>query len=222
LLRVIDTWAELHRELIDRYQWVQIFENRGALMGCSNAHPHGQVWAIDHVPGEAEREAVSQREYHRRNGSSLLLDYLDGEQALGQRLICSNEHWSIVVPYWAVWPFETLLIAREPTPDISRLDADQRSALADILQRLLGGYDALFSVPFPYSFGWHSAPQGVSGDHWQLHAHFFPPLLRSATVRKFIVGYEMLAEPQRDVTAEYASEILRRMMGHDNARGPTK
>ncbi|GJM14658.1 MAG: galactose-1-phosphate uridylyltransferase [Pseudohongiella sp.] len=211
LLDVIDTWAEQYCDLITAHQWVQIFENRGAMMGCSNPHPHGQIWAVDHLPMEGEKELASQRDYHQRHGNSLLLDYIEKEAELDARVVCSNDQWVVVVPYWAVWPYETMLVAKQPTAHLGELDTAQRTALAAIMQQLLRTYDAIFAAPFPYSFGWHNAPKEVGAQGWQLHAHFYPPLLRSATVRKFMVGYEMLAEPQRDVTPEYASEILQNL-----------
>ena len=208
--RVVDLWAEQSRELGERFSWVQIFENRGDLMGASNPHPHGQIWATDTLGAIALREDAQQREYYERNGSSLLHDYVREEERRGERTVVENRSWLAVVPYWAVWPFETLLLPKAPVRKLPDLDSAQRGDLADILARLLTKYDNLFEVSFPYSMGWHGAPfKGEAGWHWQLHAHFFPPLLRSATVKKFMVGYEMLAEPQRDITAEQAAARLR-------------
>lgn len=207
---VIDTWIAQSLELGARYRWVQIFENKGELMGCSNPHPHGQIWASDRLPNEVQKEDRRQRRYLEENGVSLLVDYALEELRREERVVVSNLEWVVVVPYWAVWPFETLLVPRRPLGRIDGLDVSQRGALAEILRDLTGRYDRLFETPFPYSMGWHGAPMG-DGDygHWQLHAHFYPPLLRSATVRKFMVGYELLGEPQRDLTPEAAAARLR-------------
>jgi UDPglucose--hexose-1-phosphate uridylyltransferase len=207
---VVDAWAGQCEELGAAYRWVQVFENRGDLMGASNPHPHGQIWALDALPNEPAKEDRHQGSYFSRRGSPLLLDYLEREASLGRRVVVMNDHWVAVVPFWAIWPFETLLLPRRHVSRLPDLCAAERDALADLLKRLLTRYDRLFEAPFPYSMGWHGAPGGV-GDfgHWQLHAHCYPPLLRSATVRKFIVGYELLAEAQRDLTPERAAERLR-------------
>jgi UDPglucose--hexose-1-phosphate uridylyltransferase len=211
--RVVDAWAEQVIELGEQWRWVQVFENRGAMMGASNPHPHGQIWAGDILPTEPDKEDREQRRYYYQHSSPLLLDYLDLELAQRERIVVENEHWLAVVPFWAVWPFETLLLPKRRVLRLPDLDDAQRHALADILKRLLVRYDNLFEASFPYSMGWHGAPTGpdLGQDmgHWQLHAHFYPPLLRSATVRKFMVGYEMLGEPQRDITAEQAAARLR-------------
>ncbi|CAJ0998699.1 Galactose-1-phosphate uridylyltransferase [Sodalis praecaptivus] len=207
---VIATWREQSAELGKTYPWVQVFENKGAAMGCSNPHPHGQIWANSFLPNEAERENRLQREYYRQQGSSLLLDYAARELADGARTVVETRHWLAVVPYWAAWPFETLLLPKRPIQRLPDLDDESSADLALALKKLTSRYDNLFQCSFPYSMGWHGAPF-TDGDHahWQLHAHFYPPLLRSATVRKFMVGYEMLAETQRDLTAEQAAERLR-------------
>lgn len=212
--RVVDTWAAETEILSRDWQWVQVFENKGDVMGCSNPHPHGQVWASASLPNEIAKEDRMQREYHRLNSSQLLLDYARREADLKERVIVQNAHWISVVPYWAVWPFEALLLPLERVGRLPDLDDRQRDALSEVLQKLLVRYDNLFQTSFPYSMGWHGAPYvdgGVAGglSHWQLHAHFYPPLLRSATVKKFMVGYEMLAEPQRDLTPEAAAARLR-------------
>jgi UDPglucose--hexose-1-phosphate uridylyltransferase len=206
---VVDVWAEQTTELGREYTWVQVFENKGELMGCSNPHPHGQVWALDVVPTEPAKEDATQRAHCERKGSALLLDYAAAEEQHAERVVVANEHWLAVVPFWAVWPFETLLLPRRHVLRMPELSDRERAALADLLKRLLSGYDNLFATSFPYSMGWHGAPFG-DGDwsHWQLHAHVLPPLLRSASVRKFMVGYEMLGEPQRDLTAEQAAQML--------------
>ncbi len=211
---VVDVWAEQADDLGRTYRWVQVFENKGATMGCSNPHPHGQVWATDFLPAEPEREDQCQMAHFSARRTPLLLDYLDGEQTARERIVVQNEHWTVVVPWWAMWPFETLAMPTAHTRRLSDLNADQRRSLAAILKALLTAYDRLFATSFPYTMGWHGAPTADSGpcDHWQLHAHFYPPLLRSATVRKFMVGYEMLAEAQRDITAEQAAERLRNLV----------
>jgi len=208
--RVIEVWAEQITELGQRYRWVQVFENKGAMMGSSNPHPHGQIWAGDALPNEPAKEDREQCAYLQEHGRPMLLDYADLEAQRQERIVVENEHWLAVVPYWAVWPFETLLLPRHHTLHLPDLDNTQRDALAGILKRLLTRYDNLFEVSFPYSMGWHGAPtDGQAHPHWQVHAHFYPPLLRSATVKKFMVGYEMLAEAQRDLTAEQAAARLR-------------
>lgn len=207
---VVDLWAGQVADLGRTYRWVQVFENKGEVMGSSMPHPHGQVWAQTALPNEAAKEDLNQRAYHARYGAPLLLDYAAQETARGERVIVANDHWLVVVPYWAVWPFETLLLPRRHVLRLPDLTGAERDALADILKRHLTKYDNLFEISFPYSMGWHGAP-GDDGDHahWQLHAHFYPPLLRSAEVRKFMVGYEMLAEAQRDITPEQAAARLR-------------
>jgi UDPglucose--hexose-1-phosphate uridylyltransferase len=208
--KVVDLWAQQTTELGSEYQWVQVFENRGAIMGASNPHPHGQIWAENVLPNEAIKEDRNQRAYFDAHGSPLLVDYARREAEDSTRVVVQNDYWVAVVPFWAVWPFETLLLPLEPVQRMPDLSNPQRDALANILKRLLTRYDNLFEVSFPYSMGWHGAPfNGDPGAHWQLHAHFYPPLLRSATVRKFMVGYEMLGEAQRDLTAEQAAARLK-------------
>jgi UDPglucose--hexose-1-phosphate uridylyltransferase len=207
---VVDVWAAQTTELGQRYRWVQIFENKGAIMGCSNPHPHGQIWGGSTLPNEPTKEERQQRAYLAEHGLPLLVDYANLEVDCQERIAVENEHWLAVVPYWALWPFETLLMPRRHVLRLPDLDDEERNALAHILKRLLTKYDNLFEVSFPYSMGWHGAPTDDDDyPHWQLHAHFYPPLLRSATVKKFMVGYEMLAEAQRDLTAEQAAERLR-------------
>jgi UDPglucose--hexose-1-phosphate uridylyltransferase len=206
---VVDCWASQTAELGRDYAWVQLFENKGAMMGCSNPHPHGQVWASSYLPDEAATEDQNQRRYFAEHGQSLLMDVMARETG-GNRVVVANDHWLAIVPWWATWPFETLLLPRWPVQRMDQLDNEQRNSLAAAVQELTARYDNLFGCSFPYSMGWHGAPF-TAGDqsHWQLHAHFYPPLLRSETVRKFMVGYEMLAEAQRDLTAEQAAERLR-------------
>lgn len=212
IVRVIETWIDQARELGSRNRWVQIFENKGPAMGCSNPHPHGQIWAGNFLPEEPAKEDASQRAYLRKHGSPLLLDYARKESEEGSRIVCEGEHWMAVVPFWALWPFETLLLPKTAhIPRITDLTPYLTADLASVMRRLLVRYDNLFHCSFPYSMGLHGAPFGEDADAsaWQLHAHFYPPLLRSASVKKFLVGYEMLAEGQRDMTAEQAAERLR-------------
>jgi UDPglucose--hexose-1-phosphate uridylyltransferase len=211
IARVIDTWADETAALGARWRWVQVFENKGAAMGCSNPHPHGQIWAGSALPTEAAAEDRQQRAYRAAHGTSLLADYERRERADGARVVCGNEGFTAVVPFWATWPFETMLLPRRPVARLPDLTLVERRQLAELLRTLLGGYDRLFDVSFPYSMGWHGAPfePGADTAHWQLHAHFHPPLLRSASIRKFMVGYELLAEPQRDILPEAAAARLR-------------
>jgi UDPglucose--hexose-1-phosphate uridylyltransferase len=210
--RVVDAWVEQVEDLGERYRWLQIFENKGAIMGCSNPHPHGQIWAGDVLPNEPAKEDREQHAYLVGHGRPLLLDYAEMEASQEERVVLADEHWMVVVPFWATWPFETLLLPRYHVPSLPDLTEAERDSLARILKRLLTRYDNLFEVSFPYSMGWHGAPSGAGPyPHWQLHAHFYPPLLRSATVKKFMVGYEMLGEPQRDILPENAAALLREM-----------
>jgi UDPglucose--hexose-1-phosphate uridylyltransferase len=207
--RVIDLWAEQTEELGRTYRWVQVFENRGAAMGASNPHPHGQIWAGTAMPREAAREDGTQRAYLEKHRRPMLLDYA-GQESGGPRVVAENDDWIVLVPFWAAWPFETLVLPRRHVTRLAGLGSGEREALAAVLGSLLTRYDNLFRHPFPYSMGWHQAPfDGADHAHWQLHAHFYPPLLRSASVRKFMVGYELLAETQRDLTAEEAAQRLR-------------
>ncbi len=210
LERVVQTWCEQTTELGARHTWVQVFENKGAMMGCSNPHPHGQVWAMDHLPDEAAKEDAAQRAHFARHRRTLLADYAERELQLGERVVMRSTHWLAVVPYWAVWPFETLLLPLAAVARLPDLGAEQRADLAVALKRLTTRYDNLFQTSFPYSMGWHGAPfDSNDPSAWQLHAHFYPPLLRSATVRKFMVGFEMLGQAQRDLTPEQAAQRLR-------------
>lgn len=205
---VVDVWAEQTSELGRDWRWVQAFENRGAAMGASNPHPHGQIWAGDALPVQAALELAEQTRHGAASGRRLLVDYAAAERG-GPRQVREADGWLTVVPFWAAWPFEAMLLPLEPAPRLADLDGPRRDALALALQDLNRRYDALFGRPFPFSMGWHQAPFG-EGDPavWQLHAHFYPPLLR-ATVRKFMVGYELLSEPQRDLTPEEGAERLR-------------
>ncbi len=210
--QVINTWAEQSAELgnKDFIQSVQVFENKGALMGCSNPHPHSQIWAQSRLPNELEKEAATQKAYSAMHRLPLLSAVISDEQRAGERVIVENEHFIALVPFWAIWPFEVLLILKRPAAYLFDLSAEERKSLARIMQQVTTRYDNLFEISFPYSMGFHQAPfDGKEHPEWVLHAHFYPPLLRSATVRKFMVGYEMLAMPQRDITPEAAAERLR-------------
>ncbi|WP_423127488.1 UDP-glucose--hexose-1-phosphate uridylyltransferase [Gaoshiqia sp. Z1-71] len=209
---VVDVWCEQYAELgsNDFINYVQIFENKGAIMGCSNPHPHGQIWSSSSVPAEAAKESVAQKAYFEKHGATLLGDYLKAELEKQERLLVQNEYFVALVPYWAVWPFETMIISRRPIQNILQLTDEERTGLADIYKQLTVKYDNLFEVSFAYSAGLHQAPtDGNDYPEWHLHMHFYPPLLRSASVKKFMVGYEMLASPQRDITAEQAAKRLR-------------
>jgi UDPglucose--hexose-1-phosphate uridylyltransferase len=209
---VVDLWAEQVEELGRKYRWVQVFENKGEIMGCSNAHPHGQIWAGTSLPNEPFKEDRQQSDYFKTHHSILLEDYLTQELNLKERLVIENEDWVVLVPFWAIWPFETLLLPKRHLLRLPDLAHYERNSLAEILKRHLTKYDNLFNISFPYTMGWHGAPTDDRDyQYWQLHAHFYPPLLRSATVKKFMVGYEMLAEPQRDITPEQAAARLRQL-----------
>jgi UDPglucose--hexose-1-phosphate uridylyltransferase len=210
--RVIDAWVAETEEIAAR-EWirsVQIFENRGAMMGASNPHPHCQIWATSVVPDEAAMELDAQKEYRTEKGSCLLCDYLAAEGSAGDRVVLENDDFAVVVPWWAVWPFETMVLPKRHFGGFPELSAEERNGLADVLKRTTSRYDRLFDVSFPYTMGFHPSPVN-DGEHleWHFHAHFYPPLLRSATVRKFMVGFEMLGMPQRDITPEQAAERLR-------------
>ena len=221
---VVDAWATQYAFLgrMHEINHVQIFENRGAMMGASNPHPHCQIWATEHVPDEPAIETASQLEYLQQHASCLLCDYLKIEQSghlkAGQnaaagstsRIVCENEGFLAVVPWWAVWPFETLVLAKSHLRSLHDFSDAHRNELADILKQTTTRYDNLFSTSFPYTMGFHQSPtDGRAHDEWHFHAHFYPPLLRSATVRKFMVGFELLGMPQRDITPESAAERLR-------------
>jgi UDPglucose--hexose-1-phosphate uridylyltransferase len=215
--KVIDLWADQVEELGQQYRWVQVFENKGEIMGCSNPHPHGQIWAGSALPNEPSMEDREQKKYFENSKSILLVDYLKRELEKQERIIIENEHWVILVPFWAIWPFETLLLPRRHVLRLPELNDDERKGLASILKRHLTKYDNLFNASFPYTMGWHGAPTDPKNyNFWQLHAHFYPPLLRSATVKKFMVGYEMLAEPQRDITVEQAAARVKELPEEHN------
>jgi UDPglucose--hexose-1-phosphate uridylyltransferase len=214
---VIDVWSDQTVELrkTGTIRYVQVFENKGEMMGCSNPHPHSQIWATSIIPNEPAKEMNRLAEYQRMHGSCLLCDYLQKEQKVEQRTVCSNLHFTAVVPYWAVWPFEILVISHRHLGSLPDLLEEEISALAEILRRVATRYDNLFEVSFPYTMGFHqsSIDNGILAEN-HLHVHFYPPLLRSSTVRKFMVGFEMLAMPQRDLTPESAAERLRGLSEH--------
>ncbi len=209
---VVRTWSDQTMALVmmDFVNYVQVFENKGAVMGCSNPHPHSQVWASGHVPVEPDKERRMTAAYLAEHGSCLLCDLLEGERKSGERIVASNEDFTALVPFWANWPFEVMLLSHRHAASLPDLTPREVTGLADILRRVTARYDNLFEISFPYSMGFHQAPcDGQAYPGWHLHAHFYPPLLRSATVRKFMVGYEMLGMPQRDITPETAAERLR-------------
>lgn len=209
---VIRTWTRETRKLgaMEDIQYVQVFENKGAMMGCSNPHPHSQIWATAHIPNEPAKELDSQRDYFSEYNRPLLLDYLNEERLNPERILAANDSFTALVPFWAVWPFETMIVANRAVTGLPELDEKEVNDLAALFLDVTRRYDGLFGVSFPYSMGFHQAPfDGRNHPEWVLHAHFYPPLLRSATVRKFMVGYELMAMPQRDLTAETAAERLR-------------
>lgn len=209
--KVVDVWCDEYKELgsNEMINYVQIFENKGAIMGCSNPHPHGQIWSSASVPTEPAKESKTQKEYFEKHGTTMLGDYLKAELEKRERILFENEHFVALVPYWAVWPFESMIISKRAVQNILALTDTERTALAEVYQKLTIKYDNLFEVSFAYSAGLHQAPtDGKDYPEWHLHMHFYPPLLRSASVKKFMVGYEMLATPQRDITAEQAAQRL--------------
>jgi UDPglucose--hexose-1-phosphate uridylyltransferase len=210
--KVVDLWCEQFQELGNDPQinYVQIFENKGAIMGCSNPHPHGQIWSSEGIPAEPEKESKTQKAYFEKHGRTLLSDYLESELKKETRLLVQNDSFVALVPFWAVWPFEAMIVSKHPVQNILQLKDKERTDLADIYKKLTIMYDNLFETSFAYSAGLHQAPtDGKDYPEWHLHMHFYPPLLRSATIKKFMVGYEMLATPQRDITAEQAALRLR-------------
>ncbi|HKX84953.1 MAG TPA: UDP-glucose--hexose-1-phosphate uridylyltransferase, partial [Pyrinomonadaceae bacterium] len=214
LTRIVDVWANEYRELgsLELINYVQIFENRGEMMGCSNPHPHGQVWATESIPNEPAKEIASQKAHFQRTGSCLLCDYLKIEREGKERIVCENELFTAVTPFWAIYPYEVMIIGRNHRASMDEFEVEEREAFAAILKSLTIRYDNLFQTSFPYSMGFHQKPtdrRDYSFTHF--HAHFYPPLLRSATVRKFLVGFELLGSPQRDLTPEFAAERMREL-----------
>lgn len=213
---VLETWTRESVDLAARdfIRYVQVFENKGAVMGCSNPHPHSQIWSQSNLPNEIVKELERQTAYFAEQGRPLLVDYIQEEHKRKERILAANDHFTALMPFWAVWPFEVLVSAHRPVARLSDLTPAEVTALAEIFKEVTTRYDNLFEISFPYSMGFHQAPaDGQPHPEWVLHAHFYPPLLRSATVRKFMVGYEMLAMPQRDITAEIAVERLRSLSG---------
>ena len=209
--KVVDVWCKEFESMgsLDYINHVQIFENKGHTMGCSNPHPHGQIWAQYSLPVEPTKESKMQKEYYSKNGKTLLSDYLEEELEVKERILAENDHFVALVPFWATWPFETMILSKRPVQNILQLSEEEKVSMADAYKKLTVMYDNLFEVSFPYSAGIHQAPtDGQDHPEWHLHMHFYPPLLRSATVRKFMVGYEMMANPQRDITAEQAAQRL--------------
>lgn len=210
--KVVDLWQKEYEELgkLDFINYVQIFENKGQVMGSSNPHPHGQIWAQSTVPVEPAKEAIQQAQYLKENNRSLLADYLASELEEKVRIVVENEHFVVLVPFWAVWPFETMIISRRHFQHIGQMQEAEKNAFADVIKQITAIYDKVFNVSFPYSAGIHQSPtDGQEHPEWHFHMHFYPPLLRSATVKKFMVGYEMLGNPQRDITPETSAERLR-------------
>lgn len=208
--KVIQVWAEQTAELSQNYAWVQVFENKGLMMGCSNPHPHGQIWAQNELPTLIEQEDTNQLAYYEKHRSSMLLDYAIEELQKDERILLKTDSFICLVPYWAKWPFETLILPTVELPCFAALKAEQRADLAHILEKLCKVYNKVFDCEFPYSMGWHGAPGNDQAIlHWQLHAHFYPPLLRSKDIRKHMVGYEMLSESQRDFSPEQAVQVLK-------------
>lgn len=209
---VVDVWVNQYEELGSKswINYVQIFENKGDIMGCSNPHPHGQIWAQESIPEEPMKELIAQKTYFEEKGRTLLSDYLKLELEKKERIVAENEHFVVLIPFWAFWPYETLVISRRPFARFTDMSESEKEGLADIIRKITIRYDNLFEVSFPYSAGFHPAPtDGLEHPEWHFHMHFYPPLLRSATVKKFSVGYEMLGNAQRDITAEFAAQVLR-------------
>lgn len=211
---VIDLWVKEYEEIgkLEYVNYVQIFENKGEVMGCSNPHPHGQIWAQETIPDEPAKEFLQFKKHYDGKGSTLLSDYLKLELELKERVVVENDDFVVLVPFWAFWPFETLLVSKRPFGRFDEMNENEKNSLADIIKKITVKYDNVFNVSFPYSAGFHPAPtDGEKHPEWHFHMHFYPPLLRSATIKKFRVGYEMLANPQRDITAEYSAKVLKEL-----------
>lgn len=215
IIKVINKWISVLNELQSKYEWIQIFENKGEINGCSNPHPHCQIWATNFLPNEIEIKNQTQKEFYDKHNKIMLVEYVQRELKLKERIVVQNDDWVCLVPYWATWPFETMLLPKTHIIRLQDLTQEQIISLADIMKRLLIKYDNLFQCSFPYSMGWHFAPMGTkfltngNCNWWQLHASYLPPLLRSSSVKKFMVGFELLAQPQRDLTPEKAAKQLR-------------
>lgn len=213
--KVVKTWQKEYKELgtNDMINYVQIFENKGAVMGCSNPHPHGQIWSQSTLPNEVEKKNQQQKIYYNKNKSSLLGDYLKQELEVDERIIYQNDHFVVLTPFWAVWPFETMIVPKKQYSNIAKISEQESLSFADAISKITKAYDKLFECSFPYSSGIHQSPtNGEANQHWHWHMSFYPPLLRSATVKKFMVGYEMFGSPQRDITAEQAADRLRNLI----------
>ncbi|AZA80999.1 galactose-1-phosphate uridylyltransferase [Chryseobacterium lactis] len=214
IVKIIEAWQQEYKDLgsLDYINHVQIFENKGAIMGCSNPHPHGQIWAQSSIPSQVIITGENLKKYFEKNGRSLLLDYLHEEQKADERIVSENEDFIALVPFWATWPYETMIISKRHLRNITEFTQKEKIALAEIIKTLTIKYDNIFETSFPYSAGIHQAPtDGTLNSEWHFHMHFYPPLLRSATVKKFMVGYELLAEGQRDSTPEQSAEILKKL-----------
>jgi len=209
---VVDLWVKEYEELGSRdyINYVQIFENKGEIMGCSNPHPHGQIWAQQTIPEEPKKELIQQKEYYSKHGRTLLSDYLELEVQEDERIVAQNDHFAVAVPFWAFWPFETMVISRRPFARFTDMTDEEKDGLADIIKQITVKYDNIFEISFPYSAGFHPAPTDAK-EHpeWHFHMHFYPPLLRSATVKKFRVGYEMLGNQQRDITPKASADLMK-------------
>lgn len=214
IVNIIHTWQKEYTDLgnIDYINHVQIFENKGSVMGCSNPHPHGQIWAQSSLPTQVQKTQDNLKAYFDKNGTNLLQDYLQQELKVKERVVVENDHFAAIVPFWAIWPFETMIISKRHITKITDFTEDEVTAFAEVLKKLTTKYDNLFETSFPYSSGIHQAPtDGEEHPEWQFHMHFYPPLLRSASVKKFMVGYEMMGESQRDITPEKSAEMLRNL-----------
>jgi len=213
--KVVKTWQKEYRELgsIDTINYVQIFENKGSVMGCSNPHPHGQIWSQSTLPNEVDKKDQYQNRYYRKNKSTLLGDYLKQELEVNDRIIYQNNDFVVLTPFWAIWPFETMIVPKVQKQNISEISEEESLSFADAISKITNAYDKLFECSFPYSSGIHQSPtNGENNKHWHWHMSFYPPLLRSATVKKFMVGYEMFGSPQRDITAEQAADRLKALV----------
>ncbi|NMH28628.1 UDP-glucose--hexose-1-phosphate uridylyltransferase [Flavobacterium silvaticum] len=214
LIPIVETWKKEYREIgaLDYINYIQIFENKGSIMGCSNPHPHGQIWAQSSLPTQIQKTQDHLLDYYKTHGKSLLTDYVSKELESKERIVADNEHFAALVPFWAIWPYETIIISKRHFGRITDMTSDETAAFASIISRLTIKYDNLFETSFPYSSGIHQAPtDGEEHVEWHFHMHFYPPLLRSASVKKFMVGYEMMAEAQRDISPEKSAAILREL-----------
>ncbi|WP_272151665.1 UDP-glucose--hexose-1-phosphate uridylyltransferase [Tenacibaculum aiptasiae] len=213
--KVVSLWQKEYSELskLDFINYVQIFENKGAVMGCSNPHPHGQIWAQSSIPNEVNKKDNQQKKYFNINKSSLLENYLKQELEKNERILFENENFVVIIPFWAIWPYETMIIPKRQQANISQLTPKERIDFSEAISKITNAYDKLFNCSFPYSSGIHQAPcNNQNNEYWHWHMSFYPPLLRSASVKKFMVGYEMFGMPQRDITAESAADSLKKLI----------